>query len=301
MRAPSILPAMKCRLLAWGLLTVVGSLVGAPDRYLFLDPAFVREAEGATLVVNPPRSSEIVIRADKPWETFMITFYLMVIDDGGKLRMWYICRDQEKKGNVAYAESVDGVHWTKSDLGVLEYHGSRANNLGGQIGGGRPDEWEAQKNRMVARLGAWADTLKSAGAVAAVGSHPGATINTPDKLLWLLRQVARPEIYNHIHYAVEGFPIEQTLPALFRIPASFTCRMRRANRRRRITCCPGTRKVRLISRAISANSTGSVTADHWSSISTASFPPRRATIPFRSQNNASSEWTPRCVPHATDE
>jgi hypothetical protein len=126
--------SMKLSLIVSSLLLLVGSLWSAPaptTRYLFLDPSFVREAQGATLVVNPPQSSEIVIRADKPWEEFMITFYLSVIDDGGKLRMWYICRDRDKKGNVAYAEAIDGVRWTKPELGVHEYHGSRANNLVG--------------------------------------------------------------------------------------------------------------------------------------------------------------------------
>src|SRR5688572_11504430 len=66
---------MRPHLLTLSLLAFAGSLAGAPaagpTRYLFLDPAFVREAEGAALVVNPPKSSEIVIRADKLWEAFM--------------------------------------------------------------------------------------------------------------------------------------------------------------------------------------------------------------------------------------
>ncbi len=126
---------MKPHLLALGWLAFAGApagaSAGAPTRHLFLDPAFVREADGAALVVNPPRSSEIVIRADKPWEEFMITFYLTVLDDGGKLRMWYVCRDKDKKGNLAYAESVDGLHWVKPELGVVEYRGGRAHNLVG--------------------------------------------------------------------------------------------------------------------------------------------------------------------------
>ena len=61
----------------------------------------------------------------------MISFFLTVRDEGGRLRMWYICRDQDNQANVAYAESVDGVAWTKPDLGIVEYHGQRANNLVG--------------------------------------------------------------------------------------------------------------------------------------------------------------------------
>jgi sugar phosphate isomerase/epimerase len=86
-----------------------------------------------------------------------------------------------------------------------------------QLGGGRPDEWDGQKQKMVSRLGQWADTLKSAGAVTVLGTHLGATVNTPARLLWLYHQVARPEValyYNHIHYAVESVPIEESLPAL---------------------------------------------------------------------------------------
>lgn len=59
----------------------------------------------------------------------MISLFLTVLDEGDKLRMWYICRDGENRPNVAYAESSDGVTWTKPDLGIVEYEGSTANNL----------------------------------------------------------------------------------------------------------------------------------------------------------------------------
>jgi hypothetical protein len=100
-------------------------------RHLFLDPASVQQAENVTLHVNPPQRREIVIRADQPWEQLMISLFLTVRDDAGKLRMWYICRDKENRPNVAYAESTDGVHWVKPNLGIVEYHGSTSNNLVG--------------------------------------------------------------------------------------------------------------------------------------------------------------------------
>lgn len=61
----------------------------------------------------------------------MISFFLTVRDEGDRLRMWYVCRDQDNQPNVAYAESVDGVNWTKPNLGVFAYHGSTDNNLVG--------------------------------------------------------------------------------------------------------------------------------------------------------------------------
>src|SRR4051794_3513492 len=72
-----------------------------PLRHLFLDPAFLAKSEHASLRVNPAQQRETVIRADRPWEQLMISFYLTVLDEGGKIRMWYICRDKENEPNVA--------------------------------------------------------------------------------------------------------------------------------------------------------------------------------------------------------
>jgi len=102
-----------------------------PARHLFLDPAFLQEVNGAALHVNPPQQREIVIRPDQPWEQLMISFFLTVRDEEGKLRMWYICRDKANAANVAYAESTDGVTWVKPKLGIADYHGSKENNLVG--------------------------------------------------------------------------------------------------------------------------------------------------------------------------
>lgn len=102
-----------------------------PKRHLFLDPALIEKSDRVSLAVNPAQRRETVIRTDQPWEQLMISFFLTVRDEGGKLRMWYICRDKANKANVAYAESRDGIAWTKPNLGIVDYHGSKANNLVG--------------------------------------------------------------------------------------------------------------------------------------------------------------------------
>ena len=43
----------------------------------------------------------------------------------GKFRLWYWAFP----GGKAYAESADGIHWTKPDLGLVEFRGSKDNNL----------------------------------------------------------------------------------------------------------------------------------------------------------------------------
>jgi hypothetical protein len=113
-------------------LVIAGLRAAQPThRYLFLDPAFVTDAHGTALQVQPPQRRETVIVPDRPWEQRMISFFLTVREDEGKLRMWYICRDKENHPNLAYAESIDGVHWKKPELGIADYEGSRANNLVG--------------------------------------------------------------------------------------------------------------------------------------------------------------------------
>ena len=62
-------------------------------------------------------------------------FYGTVLFDEGKYRMWYYPLGTGETesgftvGPVSYAESDDGVHWVKPNLGQVEYKGSRENNL----------------------------------------------------------------------------------------------------------------------------------------------------------------------------
>jgi hypothetical protein len=64
--------------------------------------------------------------------------YGTVIKDGGKFRMWYLgmFETELKSGNapgwwrpMCYAESDDGVHWTKPELGLVEFNGGKKNNI----------------------------------------------------------------------------------------------------------------------------------------------------------------------------
>jgi len=71
-------------------------------------------------------------------DSWAVQFYGSVIRDGDRYRMWHVAAGQdrvERSGprsspwRVAYAQSRDGVNWTKPKLGIVEYRGSRANNL----------------------------------------------------------------------------------------------------------------------------------------------------------------------------
>ena len=104
-----------------------------PWRRLFLDAAVVEQQQGLTRVFHAAEKhpGNPVIQADKPWEgVSAITgpyVYGTVLPEGDKLRLWYQILNQ---GNhVGYAESRDGIHWEKPELGIIEYKGSKANNL----------------------------------------------------------------------------------------------------------------------------------------------------------------------------
>jgi hypothetical protein len=65
-----------------------------------------------------------------------VQFYGSVIKEGGKFRMWYVAFDDDTKNKVAssrwraaYAESTDGLSWTKPNLGLVKFNGSKDNNL----------------------------------------------------------------------------------------------------------------------------------------------------------------------------
>ena len=67
-----------------------------------------------------------------------VQFYGSVIRVGDKFRLWYAALDgargEQAEQNpafwrLAYAESTDGVNWVKPKLGLVEYNGSRDNNL----------------------------------------------------------------------------------------------------------------------------------------------------------------------------
>jgi hypothetical protein len=61
-------------------------------------------------------------------------FYGTVLHDGGRFRMWYYSLSwkdrpgQFREGPICYAESADGLHWTKPKLGQVLFKGSFDNN-----------------------------------------------------------------------------------------------------------------------------------------------------------------------------
>lgn len=127
------------------LLLIVGS-VHAEDPIaigsrleLFVDDALVERLTGqAELRLHHPVPREIVLKHDAPWEGTG-TGYHSVFRDGDLYRMYYKAWHLDVSDGkldtsshplfCCYAESDDGIHWRKPELGLHEFRGSKANNI----------------------------------------------------------------------------------------------------------------------------------------------------------------------------
>ena len=105
-------------------------------RELFVDDFLVHRKTGdIELKVHQPRPEEVVLVTDKPWEGNTCAYYT-VFQDGDIYRMYYRGSHYDETTKraahpevVCYAESRDGVQWTKPELGIVEWNGSKANNI----------------------------------------------------------------------------------------------------------------------------------------------------------------------------
>lgn len=105
---------------------------------LFVDDYLVeRLVVGAQLRLQHPVPREVAVVFDSPWEGNGCGYHT-VFRDGDLYRLYYRGLDMGlRKGKVVqphpwvtcYAQSKDGVHWTKPELGLVSFAGSKKNNI----------------------------------------------------------------------------------------------------------------------------------------------------------------------------
>lgn len=107
---------------------------------LLVDDYLLERINGqARLQLHRPVPQEVVFRTDAPWEGNACG-YQSVFRDGPVVRMYYHGLHYRFSGPPAqaldehpavlcYAESDDGIHWRRPELGLFEWEGSRANNI----------------------------------------------------------------------------------------------------------------------------------------------------------------------------
>jgi len=123
-------------------------------RFLLLDSRIIETVENAKLTLGKTAKSKHnpLMAEDKPWEKRFDNLYANVIyDEDDKLyKCWYspfivdhsakgMTLDQRREARyrpprgremaICYAASKDGIRWEKPELGLVEFEGSKQNNI----------------------------------------------------------------------------------------------------------------------------------------------------------------------------
>ena len=111
----------------------------ANRREPFIDRFLIdRLSGGAINRLHHPRREGIALRFAQPWEG-ILALHVTILQDGDLYRMYYrgwgvdASRRENEEGQTmpvtCYAESQDGIHWDRPELGLCEWCGSTANNI----------------------------------------------------------------------------------------------------------------------------------------------------------------------------
>lgn len=107
---------------------------------LFVDDWLIEEMRDVRLRMHAPIPQEVALAFDRPWEGPFSYDPVVMLDPtpqrsccegkaGDRYRLWYRgCGDDWDGQVTAYAESCDGVHWERPNLGIHAFEGSRENN-----------------------------------------------------------------------------------------------------------------------------------------------------------------------------
>lgn len=136
-----------------------------------LDQRSMDRAEGVRRALGRP-VKQTILSADRPWERASLQGHQAVLFDRaeGKYKLWYraacpSAEDEPKRPNandanvdpsergavarrvfLCYAESSNGLDWTKPALGLFPFGGDRANNIVREIGSGDSMFWNIVKD-----------------------------------------------------------------------------------------------------------------------------------------------------------
>lgn len=112
--------------------------VGSGLQLLADESLIERLVGGCQLRLHHPVPREVAIVFDAPWEGNASACYVSVFQDEGLYRMFYRGLQYNVEPGrtsfphppfVCYAESDDGINWRKPRIGLIEFQGSKDNNI----------------------------------------------------------------------------------------------------------------------------------------------------------------------------
>lgn len=95
---------------------------------LFCDGRLIDKLDGTQLRLHSPAPREVVFRFDAPWENGE-GGYATLLAEQGRYRLYYLAGGELTREYTCVAFSEDGIRWTRPNLGLFEFNGSRDNNI----------------------------------------------------------------------------------------------------------------------------------------------------------------------------
>lgn len=146
-------------------------------RELFVDEFLIDATANVEQQVVQPDPGDVVLNHNDPEGATPSGsgYYHTVFKDGDKYRMWYRITGIADDELTAYAESDDGIHWKRPDLGLFEVNGSTKNNI----------VWRATNERGISNLTVFKDPTEGPEsdelykAVGGRGHDRGGSIDQP--------------------------------------------------------------------------------------------------------------------------
>lgn len=97
---------------------------------LFLDDTWIEETSRLERVwMTAEIVPEPVLKPEAAWEGIQIVMFGSVFRMANEWRMYYLAYNRPEPALCCMATSQDGLHWERPDLHLVEYRGSRKNNI----------------------------------------------------------------------------------------------------------------------------------------------------------------------------
>ncbi len=106
------------------------------EKQLFVDEVVIESMQGVQRTYHAPTkyARNPILVPEKPWETQAKSILPLSVHrdpDTGNLRVWYSAwgKQVDKPTFMCVADSKDGLHWSRPNLGLVEFNGSKDNNI----------------------------------------------------------------------------------------------------------------------------------------------------------------------------
>jgi len=104
-------------------------------RNLMLETSAVVEIHDLRFAYHSPTKSEAPVLERRGEHEAGLSSFDGIFFEDGRFKAWYCAHASSSHGewpaegpNIGYAESSDGIHWERPELGIIEFRGSRKNN-----------------------------------------------------------------------------------------------------------------------------------------------------------------------------